>query len=113
MRCRLVVLVCLALLPACTSYRTAPERSSGSQGVSSFGKTDLDRVTEATQQEIFINLRSLTEKLYRRNPRELKKSGQPSIEAALTRIFERHHGWGFEDLNLARGTDAIHLAFRE
>jgi hypothetical protein len=110
---RLIFLLCAALLPACTSHRTAPPKP-GTEGFSTshFAKTDLDRVTETHQQELFASLRVLAERLYRRNPRELKKSGQPGVEAAVSRIFDRHHGWQFEDLQLQRGAQAIQLAFR-
>ena len=110
---RLIFLLCAALLPACTSHRTAPPKP-GSDGFSTshFAKTDLDRVTETHQQELFASLRVLAERLYRRNPRELKKSGQRGVEAAVSRIFDRHHGWQFEDLQLQRGAQAIQLAFR-
>lgn len=110
---RLIFLLCLTLLPACASHRTAPATTDGSFRASHLAKTDLDRVTETHQQEIFANLRVLAEKLYRRNPRELKKSGQLSVEAGVARIFERHHGWRFEDIDYLRGTQAIHLALRE
>ena len=105
--------VCLALLPACTSHRTAPATPDGSFRLSHFAKSDLDRVTETHQQEVFASLRLLAEKLYRRNPRELRKSGQKSVEAGVARIFERHHGWQFEDIQYQRGARAIQLAFRE
>jgi len=113
MRLRLLFVFCLVLLPACVSHRTAPPKPDSGYGASHLAKSDLDRVTEAHQQEIFVSLRSLAEKLYRRNPRELGKSGQKSVEAALQRIFERHHGWSFEDLGYARGAQAIQLAFRD
>ncbi len=113
MRCRLILLMCAALLPACASHRTAPPAPDSGYGARHLMKTDLDRVTEAHQQEVFASLRLLAEKLYRRNPREFKKSGQASVEAAVSRIFDRHHDWRFEDIQLQRGTEAIHLAFRE
>ncbi|MEQ1773162.1 MAG: hypothetical protein ABL891_05195 [Burkholderiales bacterium] len=113
MRFRLMFVLCLALLPACVSHRTSPAKPDSSYGASHLIKTDLDRVTEAHQQEIFASLRLLAERLYRRNPRELGKSGQKSVEAGLSRIFDRHHGWQFEDLDYLRGAQAIQLAFRE
>lgn len=76
-------------------------------------KSDIDRVAEAHQREVFASLKLLTEKLYRRNPREWRKGGQASLEAAVARIFEANHGWRFAELENRRGTDAIHLAFRE
>jgi hypothetical protein len=62
---------------------------------------------------VFASLKLLTEKLYRRNPREWRKGGQASLEAAVARIFEANHEWKFAELENKRGTDAIHLAFRE
>ena len=107
------IAICLSLLTACASHGTAPAKPDGGFRASHLAKTDLDRVTETHQQEIFASLRALAEKLYRRNPRELKKSGQTSVEAGVSRIFERHHGWRFEDINYLRGAQAIHLALRE
>jgi hypothetical protein len=102
------------MLAACASQRTAPDKPVGTLfHPSQLVKTDLDRVAEAHQREIFMNLRLLTEKLYRRNPRELKKGGQASVERGIARIFERRHNWKFTDLKGTRGTQAIHLAFRE
>ena len=50
-------------------------------------KTEIDRVIDTTRKEVLVGLRRVAEKLYRRNPREWKKSGQPGIEAALVRLF--------------------------
>lgn len=113
MQYRVMLILSLALPAACATHRTAPPKPDSSYGASHLVKTDLDRVTEAHQQEIFASLRVLAERLYRRNPRELGKSGQKSVEAGIARIFERHHGWQFEDLNYLRGAQAIQLAFRE
>lgn len=109
-----MLLACAAVLAACASQRTAPAKPAGTLfHPSQLAKTDLDRVAEAHQREIFMNLRLLTEKLYRRNPRELKKSGQTNIGTALARIFDRRHEWRFAELKGTRGAQAIHLAFRE
>lgn len=37
--------------------------------------------------EVSAGLRRIAEKLYKRNPREWKKAGLPSLEAALERLF--------------------------
>jgi hypothetical protein len=113
MMLRLPLLLCVALLAACAQQNTTPPRTGGGFEPSQLAKSDIDRVAEAHQREIFANLRSLTEKLYRRNPRELKKSGQPGIEAGLVRIFEGRHEWRFPELQGKRGADAIQLAFRD
>ena len=101
------------LLAACAGNTTAPGRSAGGFTPAQLAKTDIDRVAEATQREIFANLRVLTEKLYRRNPRELRKSNQPDVAAGIARIFETPHGWVFAELDGKRGTDAVQLAFRD
>ena len=88
-----------------------PAKPAPGFSTAQFVKTDIDRVAEAHQREVFANLRLLAEKLYRRNPRELKKGGQPSIEQAMARIFERRHAWDFGELQGKRAAQAIHLAF--
>lgn len=110
---RLIPLICLPLLAACANTGTAPGKASGGFEPSQLAKTDIDRIVEAHQREIFASLRLLAEKLYRRNPNEWKKGGQASLEAAVARIFEGRHDWKFAGLEGRRGTEAIHLAFRE
>ena len=110
---RFVALICLSVLAACANHGTLPEKPARGFSVSQFAKTDIDRVAEAHQREIFANLKFLAEKLYRRNPREFKKSGQISVAAGVTRIFEARHEWNFPELQGKRGTPAIHLAFQD
>lgn len=74
-------------------------------------KSDTDHFAEAAQRRIFISLRILAEKLYRRNPREWRKGSGESLEAAVARIFEVDHGWRFEALGFRRGIDALQIAF--
>jgi hypothetical protein len=50
-------------------------------------KSEIDRVIETNRAEVDHGLKRLAEKLYRRNPKEWKKSGQPSMEAAVARLF--------------------------
>jgi len=110
---RLLSLICLVLLSACVSHGTVPVKSAnGGFDPAQLAKMDIDRVVEAHQREMFVNLKLLTEKLYRRNPREWRKSGQASLEAAVGRIFEGKHAWKFTELEGKRGTEAIYLAFR-
>ena len=101
------------LLAACAQQNTAPPRAGGGFSASQLAKSDIDRVAEAHQREIFANLKQLAEKLYRRNPRELKKSGMGSVDAAVARIFEGRHEWKFAELQGRRGTDALYAAFRD
>ena len=58
------------------------------------------------------SLRLLMVKLYKRNPRELKKSTSGTIDDMVGWVFEGNHGWKFKAINELQGTDAIHLAFK-
>lgn len=104
---------CGVVLAACAHQGTLPVKRTAGFSTAQLAKTDIDRVAEAHQREVFANLRLLAEKLYRRNPRELKKSGRTTIAAGVARIFEEQHAWSFPELQGRRGTMAIHLAFQE
>lgn len=75
-------------------------------------KSDIDMVSEAHQKTALESLRLLTEKLYKRNPKEWRRSGQAGPEAATARIFDRGLT-DFRELEGKRGADAITLAFDE
>jgi len=77
------------------------------------GKSDIDRVADRHRREVFASVRVLAEKLYRRNPREWKKGGHASLEAALDRLLDPRTGWRPVEAEGRRGTDAILLALRE
>lgn len=106
------------LLSACASTPTRQEGKKHSPiaselKISSLAKTDINTVAEIHQQESLGHLRTLMEKLYRRNPREWKKSGQPSLESAVARAFDAGHDWRFQELNGKRGAECFYLAFQE
>ncbi|MCX7162525.1 MAG: hypothetical protein NT083_05695 [Rhodocyclales bacterium] len=88
-------------------------RSAG-DSVASFdpkqiGKSDIDRVADVHRREVFASLRVLAEKLYRRNPREWKKGGHASVEAALDRLLDLRNGWRLPEAGGKSGTEAILL----
>lgn len=87
--------------------------ASGAFEPGQLAKSDIDRVADAHRREVSASLRVLAEKLYRRNPREWKKDGQPSAAAALTRIFDAQPPWRLPELGERRGTEALLLALRE
>lgn len=49
-------------------------------------KTDVDRTADLIRREAQASLMRLAEKLYKRNPREWKRGGHASREAALARL---------------------------
>ncbi len=110
---RFIPLICLPLLAGCGGGAAPGKRVEAGFEPGQLVKTDIDRVAEAHVREVFASLRVLAEKLYRRNPREWRKGGQASVEAAVARLFEGRQDWTFAELEGRRGTEAIHLAFRE
>ena len=108
----LVAAIGVCALAGCASPRAVPDAPRSGFSTAQLAKTDIDRVAEAHQRDVFTSLRLLAEKLYRRNPRELKKSNR-THEAAMERLFEPWHGWRFAELEARRGTQAIALAFDE
>lgn len=116
-----VVAACLVLLLSACAQPAGKGRPVGNQlaaSVTSFdpkqiGKTDVDRVADLHRRELFASVRVLAEKLYRRNPRDWKKGGHASLEAALDRLLDPRTGWRLPETAGRSGTDAILLALRE
>lgn len=84
------------LLAACSS--PAIQRKDGSSSARSFSlrdlaKSDVDDVIEIHQQDVIGSLKTLTLKLYRRNPNEWRKSGYASADDATAAVFEPLHRW--------------------
>jgi len=75
-------------------------------------KGDIDRVIDTARHELVEGLFRFAEKLYRRNPRELKKGPSPTIEAALARL-RGNPRLDFPELEGRREGAAAMLAFRE
>jgi hypothetical protein len=107
---------CTLLLTACAG--TAPNPNSkpvpqqdDRSSLSQLGKSDLDRMADVEMRENTQSLRLLMTKLYKRNPRELKKSTSGALDEMVDWVFEGGHGWKFKKINEVQGTDAIHLAF--
>lgn len=113
------VLILVILLQGC-AQTTVVDRSSGREVVrttSSFdvkqvAKSDIDRFADTYRRELFASVRVLAEKLYRRNPREWRKSGHPSVEVALDKLLDPRTGWRSSDIAERQGTDAILLALQ-
>jgi hypothetical protein len=81
--------------------------------VKSLAKSDIDDVLDIHVREMRGYLREMMVKLYKRNPRELKKSKYPDINENIKRVFNQVHNWKFEELHNRRNINAIYLTFDE
>ena len=109
-----LVLIVVFSIAACTrqpARNDAPK--SYSFDIKSIAKSDIDSVLEIHVREMRQYLGNLMVKLYRRNPRELKKSAHPDIKQNIDRLFNQVHNWQFGELNNKKGIDAIYLTFDE
>lgn len=98
----------LAVLPGCST----PRGSKTSQfAPEQLAKSDIDRLSDAHRRQLEDSLKLLAEKLYRRNPREWKKGGHTSMEAAVQKITATEH-WRLAELGGVTGTDAVMLALK-
>lgn len=89
-------LLTAALLAGCRGQPI--QRRDGSSSVRSFSlkelaKSDVDTVVEIHQQEVIAILRTLTLKLYRRNPKEWRTSGFGSADTATAALFKPLAHW--------------------
>lgn len=95
MKILLTALICLSLA-ACSGsaiQRKDGARSERSMSLSGIAKSDVDDVAELAQRETIASLKRLAEKLYRRNPGELRKNGAASLEDAVDGIFRPVNHW--------------------
>ena len=96
---RPTLLACLltaALLAACGGQpiqRKDGSSSSRSFSMKELAKGDIDTVIEIHQQEVLAILKTLTLKLYRRNPNEWRKSGFASADEATAALFKPLEHW--------------------
>jgi len=104
------------LLAACASAPQGKEKPVPEQRdrttINQLGKSDFDRMADVEMRENTDSLKTLMLKLYKRNPKELKKSTTDPAEKMVEWVFEGNHGWQFESIQNKQGTDAIFLAFK-
>jgi len=74
-------------------------------------KGDVDMVLEVQLNYSLEYLEGLMEKLYKRNPKELRKGGWSSRTAAKRRVFGPERTGSFPALMDKRSVDAMRLAF--
>lgn len=104
-----LALIAAAIAACSTSF---PNRPASDFRLRDVAKTDIDRVAEIHLQETLLHLKTLMEKLYRRNPQEWRKNGGKTMEAAVARVFEERN-FALAGLEGRRGTEAIMAAFND
>lgn len=76
-------------------------------------KTDIDRVADLHRRAVFASLGRLADKLYRRNPREWRKGGHTSREAALATLMDAQRLGQSPEPEGRRGTMLLLAGLRE
>lgn len=88
-------------------------RSGRPLSVTGIAKSDVDDVAELAQRETVASLKRLAEKLYRRNPSELRKNPAASLEAAVAQIFAPVNHWHLSPRRQLDWEASIRSAFDE
>lgn len=108
----LAVLLALVLAAACSTRLGKDGRTDTTVDVKYLAKTEVDRIADTNRAEVVDGLLLIADKLYKRNPKEWRKAGLPSREAALDRLRHRHtQRW--PEMNGLREGQAAALAFTE
>lgn len=96
--------------PSISAAKAAP--GSDRNPIGQLAKMDMDRFADVEMRENTASLRSLMLKLYKRNPRELRKSSAGVAEEWVNSVFDNRSDWRFREINELQGVDAIHQALR-
>jgi len=100
----------LLLLFLFTGCAQVPDKSGRHYKPFSFdtlGKTDIDMVADTHVKQTLGELKLLAIKLYKRNPREWKKTNRSSRQAAIAHIFQQT----IPSVNGKKSVASIRLAF--
>ncbi len=111
-----LILLSASLLAACSGKAIQRKDGTGSGrslSLTGIAKSDVDDVAELAQRETIASLRRLTEKLYRRNPSELRKNPAANMEAAVAQIFAPHNHWHLSPRRKLDWETSIRRAFDE
>lgn len=107
----LAILLALTLA-GCATKMGKDGRTESTVDVKYLAKSEVDRVADASRSEVMDGLMLIADKLYRRNPKEWKKAGVASREAALERLHNRFYR-SLPELGGLREGQAAALAFSE
>lgn len=111
----LVCFLAATFLAACGAppiQRRDGTSSTRAFSMKELAKSNVDTVIEIHQQEILAILKTLTLKLYRRNPNEWRKAGHASAEAATATLFEPLSHWEISPQKELPWENALHNPWR-
>ena len=109
-----LVFLCVLMLCGCNKEIVRENKPiTETNVVSQIGKSDIDNVLDVHIKASQDLLRELMVKLYKRNPRELKKSELKLIEEQLVRLFDLEHTWDFPEFQGKHDVELIKLTFKE
>ena len=108
-----IILLLVILLQAC-AHSAANQDSTPAKknfNIKSLAKSDIDQVLDVHVKEMRKYLRKLMIKLYKRNPRELRKNRLKTAQENIVRVFDLEHDWNFPELSGKKNVEALQLTF--
>ncbi len=88
---RWLAILLVLTVAACTTKMDKAGRTESTVNPKYLFKSEVDRIADTNRAEVVDGLLLIADKLYRRNPKEWKKSGALSREAAVDRLRQRQH----------------------
>ncbi|MDA3918141.1 MAG: hypothetical protein PF690_14370 [Deltaproteobacteria bacterium] len=96
-------LLCALLLPGCSTFSQFE--------IKDLAKTNIDGVSETHMSRVYDLIKTLTIKLYKKNPHELQKITGNTINSRLKQMFICPVTTKYKELDFKDSTDAILLGF--
>ena len=87
---RWLVALLILSLAGCATKMGKDGRTQTTVDAKYLVKSDVDRIADADRAEVVAGLLLIADKLYKRNPKEWKKGGAVSREAAVDRLRQRN-----------------------
>jgi hypothetical protein len=109
---RWLVILLILSLAGCATKMGKDGRTQTTVDAKYLAKTEVDRIADTVRGEVVDGLMLIADKLYKRNPREWKKAGVVSREAAVVRL-KRRNVQSLPELGGRREGLAAALAFSE
>ena len=97
-----IVSISLVLLHGCAEFP---------QPFKNLAKSDVDMITDIKIQKLNEYVKTLAIYLYEKNPQELAKTPQLTMEHRLAQILEFPNSIGYEEIDYLQSTKAVELSF--